>query len=221
MPKSELYERDFYAWTNQQAALLRVGALTAADIENIAEEIESMGKTEKRELVSRLTVLLLHLLKWQFQATGRCRSWMLTIKEQRGDVLDHLADRLTILFSNRRLLSRALFWAAANWLLDASCLWVILLALGQTVSPIDLLVAYGLANILAAIPITPGGLGVVEFTLSGTLAGFGVPASIAYLAVIAWRLLNFWLPIPLGGLAYTSLRVSHRRRSRLPEVGGA
>ncbi len=135
-------------------------------------------------------------------------------------VLDHLADRLTILFSNRRLLSRALFWAAANWLLDASCLWVILLALGQTVSPIDLLVAYGLANILAAIPITPGGLGVVEFTLSGTLAGFGVPASIAYLAVIAWRLLNFWLPIPLGGLAYTSLRVSHRRRSRLPEVGG-
>ena len=136
-------------------------------------------------------------------------------------LLQHLADRLTILFSNRKLLTKALIWAAANWLLDASCLWVILLALGQVVSPIDLLVAYGLANILAAIPITPGGLGVVEFTLSGTLAGFGVPASLAYLAVIAWRLLNFWLPIPLGGVAYTSLRMAHRRRNRIPEVGSA
>jgi hypothetical protein len=96
---------------------------------------------------------------------------------------------------------------------------VILLAFGQTVSPIDLLVAYGLANILAALPITPGGLGVVELTLSGTLAGFGVPASIAYLAVIAWRLVNFWLPIPLGGLAYLSLKVATAKRARLAHPG--
>jgi len=134
--------------------------------------------------------------------------------------VQHLADRITILFSNRKLLGRALFWAASNWLLDAGCLWVILWAFGRVVSPIDLLVAYGLANILAAIPITPGGLGVVEFTLSGTLAGFGVPASIAYLAVIAWRLVNFWLPIPLGGLSYFSLRMASRRRHRLPGMEG-
>ena len=134
-------------------------------------------------------------------------------------LLQHLADRLTILFSNRRLLWGALGWAAANWILDATCLWVILLAFGQTVSPIDLLVAYGLANILAALPITPGGLGVVELTLSGTLAGFGVPASIAYLAVIAWRLVNFWLPIPLGGLSYLSLKVATAKRARLAQPG--
>jgi hypothetical protein len=54
-----LYDRDFYAWANEQAALLRAGKLDAADIAHIAEEIESMGKTEKRELVSRLSVLLL------------------------------------------------------------------------------------------------------------------------------------------------------------------
>lgn len=133
-------------------------------------------------------------------------------------ILQQLVDRLTILFSNRSLLGGAMAWAAANWLLDAGCLWVILLAFGRAVSPVDLLVAYGLANILAALPITPGGLGVVEFTLSGALAGFGVPTSIAYLAVIAWRLVNFWLPIPLGGLSYLSLKVPSARRGPPPEV---
>lgn len=92
MPNSGLYEQDFYAWANEQAALLRSGQLSAADIEHIAEEIESMGKTEKRELVSRLAVLLMHLLKWQFQPAGRSVSWQLTIKEQRRKVARHLAD---------------------------------------------------------------------------------------------------------------------------------
>lgn len=92
MPRSDLYEQDFYAWANEQAALLRSGQLSAADIEHIAEEIESMGKTEKRELISRLKVLLLHLLKWQYQPVGRSISWQLTIKEQRREVIRHLAD---------------------------------------------------------------------------------------------------------------------------------
>ena len=69
--KSALYDHDFYAWSSQQAALLRAGKLAQADLETIAEEIESMGRTEKRELVSRLTALLLHLLKWQFQPKKR------------------------------------------------------------------------------------------------------------------------------------------------------
>jgi Domain of unknown function DUF29 len=65
--KSLLYERDFFAWRRQQAELLRAGKLADADIDHIAEEIDSMGRTEKRELVSRLSVFLLHLLKWRFQ----------------------------------------------------------------------------------------------------------------------------------------------------------
>jgi hypothetical protein len=92
MPKPGLYEEDFYAWANEQAALLRSGQLSAADIAHIAEEIESMGKTEKRELVSRLTVLLLHLLKWQFQPTLRGASWRLSIANTRDELADHLAD---------------------------------------------------------------------------------------------------------------------------------
>ena len=86
------YDRDFYAWANEQAALLRAGKLGEADLAHIAEEIESMGKTEKRELVSRLTVLLLHLLKWRYQPEFRSTSWRLSVEEQRIHVASHLAD---------------------------------------------------------------------------------------------------------------------------------
>lgn len=85
-----LYDTDFYAWTAEQAALLRAGRWSEADVENIAEEIESMGRSERRELVSRLTVLLMHLLKWQFQPTLRGRSWRSTIREQRYRLDRHL-----------------------------------------------------------------------------------------------------------------------------------
>ena len=90
--KTAAYDTDFYAWANEQAALLRSGRLAEADIAHIAEEIETMGRAEKRELVSRLTVLLMHLLNWRFQPNLRGRSWRLTIKEQRKEVLNHLAD---------------------------------------------------------------------------------------------------------------------------------
>src|SRR5450631_902622 len=111
---------------------------------------------------------------------------------------------------DRALLARAVGWAAANWLLDAASLWVFVAAFGHVISPIDLLTAYGLANILAAVPITPGGLGVVEFVLVTMLAGFGLTDGQALSAVLAYRAVNFWLPIPFGGLAYASLELEHR-----------
>ena len=86
------YEADFYGWANEQAALLRDGRLNEADIENIAEEIESMGRSEKRELVSRLAVLLTHLLKWRSQPAGRGSSWRASVVVQRGRLSDHLDD---------------------------------------------------------------------------------------------------------------------------------
>jgi hypothetical protein len=87
-----LYNQDFFAWANEQAALLRSGRLSEADIDHIAEEIESMGKTEKRELVHRLAVLLMHLLKWQFQPDRRSVSWQATIRVQRRALVRHMAD---------------------------------------------------------------------------------------------------------------------------------
>ena len=116
------------------------------------------------------------------------------------------------------LLRRAVGWAAANWLLDAASLWVFVAAFSHFISPIDLLMAYGLANILAAIPITPGGLGVVEFVLVSMIAGFGPTDGQALSAVLAYRAVNFWLPIPFGGLAYATLELERKatlRRLRL------
>ena len=93
---ANLYDDDFYAWSLEQAALLRAGKLSVADIANIAEEIESMGRTEKRELVNRLVVLLLHLLKWQFQPALRGNGWRLAVEEQRYRLADHLGDNSSL-----------------------------------------------------------------------------------------------------------------------------
>ena len=87
-----LYDSDFFAWAYEQAALLRAGRLTEADIENIAEEIESMGRCEKRELVSRLAVLFVHLLKWRHQPGLQGAFWRRTIEQQRLHLTEHLAD---------------------------------------------------------------------------------------------------------------------------------
>jgi uncharacterized protein (TIRG00374 family) len=123
-----------------------------------------------------------------------------------SQLLVKVADRINLLVASRRTLWTAFTWASLNWLLDAACLWVFIWAFGTVISPIDLLVAYGLANVLAAIPVTPAGLGVVEGVLIPTLVGFGVPHSQAILAVLAYRLVNFWIPIPIGGAAYASLQ---------------
>jgi len=77
-------------------------------------------------------------------------------------------------------------------------------------------VAYGLANVLAAIPITPSGLGAVEGALIPTLVWFHVPTATAIFGVLAYRLVNFWLPVPAGALAYLSLRATGLRRNTAP-----
>ena len=81
-----LYNRDIIAWANEQAALLRSGQFDKLDLANLAEEIEDVGKSEKRELASRLAVLIAHLLKWRFQLERQGKSWELTIKEQRKQI---------------------------------------------------------------------------------------------------------------------------------------
>jgi uncharacterized protein (TIRG00374 family) len=122
-------------------------------------------------------------------------------------VLRRVAERLRVLGSDRALLGRAALWATVNWLLDAASLWVFVAAFGHRVDVDALIVAFGLANVLAAIPVTPGGLGVVEAVLTSALVGFGTPRGTAVLGVVIYRLVNFWLPIPVGGLAYLSLKV--------------
>ena len=84
---SDLYEIDFYGWTQQQAKFLQEGKWDCLDIPNLIEEIESLGKQQRQELRSRLGILLGHLLKWEFQPHHRSRSWFATIREQRRQIL--------------------------------------------------------------------------------------------------------------------------------------
>jgi uncharacterized protein (TIRG00374 family) len=131
-------------------------------------------------------------------------------------LVTNLAARLHALGGDRRLMARIFAWASANWLFDAASLWVFLRAFGQTPGLRGLLVGYGLAGILALLPLTPGGLGIVEGTLVSVLVGFGTPHAHAVLGVITWRLAEFWLPIPLAALTYLSWGTRGRRAHRLP-----
>lgn len=86
------YDEDFHAWAKLNAELMRQGKLSEVDAEHIAEELENMGKSQKRELVSRVAVLLAHLLKWQFQPDRRSDSWVSTIVTQRTEIMLLLDD---------------------------------------------------------------------------------------------------------------------------------
>jgi ribosomal protein L29 len=88
----DLYETDFHAWTQEQVRLLKQRAWEQLDVANLAEEIESLGKQQRQELRNRLRVLLGHLLKWQFQAEARSKSWYATIREQRREILNLLQE---------------------------------------------------------------------------------------------------------------------------------
>lgn len=86
------YEEDGYSWALEQAVLLRARRFDLVDVENIAEEIESLGKSLANELRSRYGTLLTHLLKWQFQPEHRSYSWMGTIRRERVEISKHLRD---------------------------------------------------------------------------------------------------------------------------------
>ncbi|HWP49401.1 MAG TPA: DUF29 domain-containing protein [Candidatus Limnocylindrales bacterium] len=84
------YEKDFYAWLMKNAELIRQGKFSEVDTENVAEELEAMGRSEKQELMNRLTLLLVYLLKWQFQPVRRSKSGKNTIITQRLDIQELL-----------------------------------------------------------------------------------------------------------------------------------
>ena len=96
MAVKDLYEGDFFHWAAVNADLLRAGRFTEADIDHIAEEIEDMGKSQRRALESRLEILLAHLLKWQFQPDGRSSSWRATIRLQRSKINKLLREMPTL-----------------------------------------------------------------------------------------------------------------------------
>src|SRR5580700_10069744 len=121
--------------------------------------------------------------------------------------LREAATSLSALGRDRRTMFWSLTWASLNWLLDAASLWCFVAAFGRFVNPVELFAAYGIANIAGVLPITPAGLGVVDSVAPLLLISFGITRSVATLGVLGWRLVNFWLPIPAGAIAYVSLKV--------------
>ncbi len=108
---------------------------------------------------------------------------------------------------DRRRARRALAWAAAYWLLQAGSLWCFAASLGRYPDPAVLFAAFGAASVAAALPLTPAGLGVVEVALPLLMTAGGITAGTATVAVLGWRLVSYWLPIPAGGIAYASLHL--------------
>jgi len=156
------------------------------------------------------TALVVGLIDGQGRAE-RSIKWIATKlrtdPDHAADVLRKLGFRLQGLAREPGLKERVFIWALLNWVLDMAALWVFLLAFGAHVDLRGLIVAFGLANIMAVVPITPGGLGIVEGIYIPTLVGFGLTRSVATVGVLSYRIAQYWMPLIVGALVYLSLRV--------------
>jgi uncharacterized protein (TIRG00374 family) len=122
----------------------------------------------------------------------------------------HVVGQLGSAVGQPRRLALAGSWAAGNWIFDAVALWASLRAYGHGISIEALAVAFGVASLATWLPITPSGLGISEGLMIPALIAFGTPRSTAVLGILMWRLVAYWLPIPLGATAYSSLRLGNR-----------
>ncbi|MGZ4603304.1 MAG: lysylphosphatidylglycerol synthase transmembrane domain-containing protein [Kineosporiaceae bacterium] len=174
--------------------------------------------------IAATTALVYTFSRGEERAVRIVRSIGRRIPRMGADRLEHavrsIGESLAHLGRHRDLLRAGTLWAALNWLLDAAALWAFLAAFGRAVEPVELFVAYGVAMVLAVLPIVPAGLGIVEATSISLLVSFGVPAGVATFGVLTWRLVSFWLPIPLGAAAYVALRMRHRPNHRLDDPLG-
>ncbi|BBC23201.1 DUF29 domain-containing protein [Pseudanabaena sp. ABRG5-3] len=104
---TNLYTTDFYGWTQEQVNLLRLRKLDSIDINNLIEEIESLGKQQQQELKNRFGVLIGHLLKWQYQPNRRSKNWKYTIQEQRLQIIDLIEQNPSLKSYREEAISKA------------------------------------------------------------------------------------------------------------------
>jgi len=202
--------------------LLWIGAATAIQ-RRITDPVYLVGLGGGLALVVFVVVGVI-LLRW--------------LREPIGHLLDHVTRRIPrvhddggsrfiarlgtevdLVLTQRQRLHGTAAWSLANWLFDSFALYTSLRAYGHGVGYGEVLLVFAIANTLNWIPITPGGLGLVEGAMIPLLIGLGTGQSVAVLGVLTWRLVSFWLPIPLGAVAYASLRWSWRRHGQ-PEPAG-
>lgn len=174
-------------------------------------------------LLAAFGSLVFMLIRGQAQAERAVRAVARRLRvldeDRMGALVQRLASRLRELLADPPLMRRVAVWASLNWLLDAGCLWVMLRAFGITPRADSLLVAFCIANISAVIPVTPGGLGVLDATLVAMLALFGY-GNTAGVAVPLYRVVQYFLPIPIGFITYLTLRAGPWRIDRSRALGG-
>ncbi len=162
-------------------------------------------------LLAAIAALVVGLTRGGTRAARIVRAIGDKIPRVGGERLEKIAlqvsESLRRLTHDRKVLISSLTWASLNWLLDAASLWCFIAAYGSLINPVGLFAAYGIANVLGAIPVTPAGLGVIDSVTPVLLVSFGLTRSVATLGVLTWRLVNFWLPIPTGAAAYVSMKV--------------
>jgi uncharacterized protein (TIRG00374 family) len=141
-------------------------------------------------------------------------------RDSGSDVVHGLARDVRAVIRQPRRFAASVGWSMANWLLDALALWCSVAAFGHFLGYDGVLVPFCLANTAAWIPLTPSGLGIVEGVIIPTLVGFATPRGIAVLGTTTWRLINFWLPIPLGAVAYFSLPREDPSAAEAAPTGG-
>ena len=139
----------------------------------------------------------------------RARTWAVGLVSRLGEELRAAHQQLAGRFAEMPKLAALAF---GYWVFDALCLILMFAALGVAADPLVLMVAYGIATALAAIPFTPGGIGIFEATILATLTLLGVGPEAA-MPILGYRLFNFWLPIPLAAVFYPTLRLAGQDHS--------
>ena len=174
-------------------------------------------------LLAAFGAMVFMLIRGQQQAERVIRSMARRARfldeERMGALVQRLASRLRELLADPPLMRRVAVWATLNWLLDAASLWMMLRAFGVSPRVDSLLVAFCIANISAVIPVTPGGLGILDATLVAMLALFGY-GNTAGVAVPLYRVAQYFLPIPIGFVMYLTLRAGPWRIDRSRALGG-
>lgn len=151
--------------------------------------------TRMRRRVAQLAALVNRLLRREAIVERHIDAW-----------LDNLFVGMRRMTGHRGAFRNTLVLALGFWFFDLLCLWVTFLAFGQRIGPGHLLVGYVVAYSVGTLAPTPGGLGAVEGLLIALYASFGVPSSVAVAVVLVYRVINFWLPIPPGFVAYLIVR---------------
>ncbi len=190
-------------------ALLWVGLAAAIPLHGLApSHLLALGVGSVVFALTAATIdALLHQRRWLWRAVSALMSPFPALTDDKiNDFLSDQSERIIYLKEHPKVVRRAGIWAIANWLLDATALWIFLAAFDVNVDPVVVLVAFAMANVVAVLPLTPGGLGVTELALVAVLTHFGAPPVQTALGVAAYRVFNYWVPIPGSALSYLSVR---------------